>query len=201
MSYRHQTEEMAVKSSQNEMIRMSFYSTRHWSCYSRSPILKFHFRNIPTSLIRHQPFQSCQGQHGLEKWIKGNQVSQGWPSGPDGQQILLRECWAPDLASHTRVSFLLTPTAVPEKAANQPVGGMQSSGSNAGSAYISQPSVQYLALHPMLFVLRFVFLHGKHTNAMCHLFIPHPSAPENVVLSVCRHEPRLLGFPALIHIL
>lgn len=108
---------------------------------------------------------------------------------------------SPDLASHTRVSFLLTPTAVPEKAANQPVGGMQSSGSNAGSAYISQPSVQYLALHPMLFVLRFVFLHGKHTNAMCHLFIPHPSAPENVVLSVCRHEPRLLGFPALIHIL
>lgn len=103
-----------------------------------------------------------------------------------------------NLASHATVSFLPAPTSVPEKAAKQPVGvGVeQSSDSNAGSAYMSQPSVHYFALCLMLFVLRFVFLHGKHTNTIHHLFIHHPLAPENVVLSVCRHEPRLPGFLA-----
>lgn len=123
MSYRHQTEEMAVKSSQNEMIRMSFYSTRHWSCYSRSPILKFHFRNIPTSLLRHQPFQSCQGQHGWRSESKAIRPRRVGLRVPMDSKYFWENAQSPDLATHTRVSFLLTPTAVPEKAANQPVWG------------------------------------------------------------------------------
>lgn len=103
---------------------------------------------------------------------------------------------SPDLASHTRVSFLLTPTAVPEKAANQPVGGNAILWLKCWLCLHITAQRAILCTRLMLLVLRFVFLHGKHTNAICHLFTPHPLAPENVVLSVCRPEPRLPGFPA-----
>lgn len=76
------------------------------------------------------------------------------------------------------VSFLPAPTSVSKKAARQPVGGKQLSDSNAGSADASQPSVHFFALRLMLFVLRSVFLHGKHTDTIRHLFsVPIPWLP------------------------
>lgn len=87
------------------------------------------------------------------------------------------------------------PHQLQKKLLNSLWGGRQLSDSNAGSTDKSQSSVHFFALRLMLFVLRPVFLHGKHTDTIRHLFsLPHLLAPENMVLSVCRHQPRLLGF-------
>lgn len=59
--YTTEHEGMIFKSSQNEVMTMSFCtSVQELLCTSQSPFLTFDFRNIPTSLTPHQLFpETC----------------------------------------------------------------------------------------------------------------------------------------------